>query len=98
MGLDASTARSLILNHRWDFDPNYAFTADSISDVVVDLAVQKKVLDRKPEAFGLIGLKIVVCDVVWELVLEGVLAPGSGSVYKSSRELPHLHFTEHGKR
>lgn len=99
MAMDAATIRSLILSIKWNHNVSTAVTAAGyIFDTVIDTAVQKKVLERKPQAIALAELQIAVCDVVWELVLEGVLAPGNGNSSYSTRELPQLHFTEHGKR
>lgn len=99
MAMDAAMIRSVILSIQWNHNLNTAVTAGGyIFDTVIETAVQKKILERKPQANALTELQIAVCEVVWELLLEGVLAPGSGNSSYSTRDLPQVHFTEHGKR
>jgi hypothetical protein len=63
------------------------------------VALQKKILDRKPEHYAATVLHKTIWGVVWDLILEGVFAPGNsvGSA-GSSTELPFLHITDHGKK
>lgn len=92
--LDKSQIRLLILTTNWN-PGSTAFTVDYIYNGVLDQALTRKLLDHKPTAYAASLLEIAVLDVIWELVLEGVFAPGS--TLRSS-SLPYLRITEHGKK
>lgn len=94
--MDASQIRLLILTTKWDDAGSTAFTSAFIHEAVVQTALQKKLLDRKPDHNAATALEKAVFDVVWELILEGVFAPGS-RLYNAN-QLPHLHITEYGRK
>src|ERR1700680_986369 len=95
MVMDASQIRLLILTTKWN-PGNTAFTLQYVYEGVVMEALRRKVLDRKPDHQAGNALEIAVFDVIWELVLEGVFAPGSR--LSSTSSLPYLRITEHGKK
>jgi hypothetical protein len=94
--MNPAQIRMLILTSKWDDTASLPFTAENIHAAVVQIALGKKILDRKPEHVAATSLEKAIHDVVWELILEGVFAPGSR--LNSSNALPQLHITEHGKK
>ena len=41
---------------------------------------------------------LIVSEIIWELLVQGVLAPGNRIMGGIHTELPHFHVTEYGKQ
>src|SRR5438552_3929850 len=93
VNMDASQIRTLILSIPWVQSPN--FSVPNVADSVISRAVEKGILDRKPQALAEEALKNNMSDVIWGLIIEGVFAPGTGW---QNGNLPFLRITEYGKK
>lgn len=88
--LDSATIRSLILGAKLT-----SLHIGTIADTVIDAAVKRKFLERRPQLNAEVALKDRICEVVWSLILEGIYTPGTGF---QNPNLPWLRATEYGKK
>jgi len=92
--IESSIIRSLIL--KLDLSPSSSgLQLATIANGVIAEAVRLGFLDRRPQHNAERQLKDQISEVVWGLILEGVLAPGTGW---QSPNLPFLRLTEYGKK
>src|ERR1022692_3563612 len=89
--MDTSIIRSLILQ----CNLGGPLGLGGIAAQVLALAAKQGILDRVPELVVGDQAKDKVCEVVWDLIVEGVFAPGSGL---HSPNLPDLRLTEYGRK
>jgi hypothetical protein len=94
--LTASQIRSLILAINYD-SLSSALTLKIIGTVVHELAVDRRMLERKLQSEAANNLERTIREVAWEFVVQGIFAPGGRPGY-SATEFPDLHITDYGRK